>query len=168
MTSANVILTHNQIIQKIRRIAFEIYEQNFDEAEVVFAGIVGTGYRMAQLLEEQYRQVSTMNTQLVKVTIDKKAPLQTFIELDCELESLEGKVIVMVDDVLNTGKTIAYSMKPFLNIRVSKLQVAVMVDRSYRRFPVFVDYMGYELSTTVNEHVEVQLDDENNYQVTLT
>ncbi|GAA4830836.1 phosphoribosyltransferase family protein [Algivirga pacifica] len=168
MTETNIILTHNQIIQKIRRIAFEVYEHNFDSEEIVFAGIVGTGYKFAQLLEEQFRQVSGMKTSLLKVTIDKKAPVQTFIELDCELDALEKKVVILVDDVQNTGRTLAYSLKPFMNVRLQKLQVAVLVDRSYRKFPVSPDFIGYELSTTVNEHIDVNLEQDNAYQVTLT
>lgn len=164
----NIILNHNQVVQKIKRIAFEIYEHNFNQEEVVFAGIVGTGYRIAELLEKEFNKIADINTKVIKVTIDKEAPLQTFIELDCGLEELEKKAIVVVDDVLNTGKTLAYSLKPFLNTRVSKLQVAILVDRNHRIFPVSPDFIGYELSTTENERIHVELEREGDYLISVT
>lgn len=153
----NTILNNQQIEQKIRRMAYQVYEQNASEEEVVFAGIKGTGYTLASLLREQFAQISEIPTRLVQVSLDKKAEHQTFIDLDCELESLSHKAIVLVDDVLNTGRTLAYSLRPFLHIPVHKLQLAVLVNRSYSKFPIAPDYTGYELSTTLNEHVQVEL-----------
>ncbi|PWJ36034.1 phosphoribosyltransferase family protein [Sediminitomix flava] len=167
MTESNIILSHEQVMRKIRRIAFEIYEQNFEEKEVIFAGIVGGGYELAKLLQKEFSAISPLNNSLLKVTLDKKAITQTFIELDQPLEELNDKVIIIVDDVLNTGKTLVHSLKPFLNISVNKLQIAVLVDRNHRSFPVSADYTGYELSTTIQEHIEVILEDTNDISVTL-
>ncbi|AZQ64255.1 phosphoribosyltransferase [Flammeovirga pectinis] len=167
-TTSNVILTHDKIVQKIRRIAFEVYEDNFGAKEIVFAGIRGMGYQFAKLLQTEFSKISDIPSNLTKITIDKTAPVQTFIELDKEPESLEGKVIIIADDVLNTGRTLAYSIKPFLGVRVEKLQVAVLVDRGYHKFPVIPSFVGYELSTTVKQTIEVDLSDSAPYTVTLT
>lgn len=157
----NLILTHQQILQKIKRIAHEIYEKNYHEKEIVFAGIYERGYQLAQLLEAEFHAISQIDTVLVKISLDKYAPLQTEIVLDIEMSKLENKIIILVDDVLNTGRTLAYSLKPFLNCEVKQLHTAVLIDRNYPQFPISADFVGYSLSTTVQEHIIVDLSEEN-------
>jgi len=151
------ILTANQVSQKIKRMAYEVYEHNFREKEVVFAGITGQGYTLATLLAKQLEEISTVKAKVVKVEIDKSAPGQSEIELDAEPSSFKKKCVIVVDDVLNTGKTLAYAMKPFLGVEVKKIEVAVLVNRSHATFPIQPTYTGYGLSTTLTEHVEVVL-----------
>ncbi|ANQ50626.1 phosphoribosyltransferase [Flammeovirga sp. MY04] len=165
--TTNVILSHEQIVQKIRRIAFEVYEDNFGAKEIVFAGIKGSGFEFTELLKNQFDKIASIPSDITMITIDKTAPLQTFIEVDKDLKAMEGKVIVLVDDVLNTGRTLAYSIKPFLGIRIEKLQVAVLVDRGYHTFPIVPNFLGYELSTTVKQNVEADFSDPHKFVVTL-
>jgi pyrimidine operon attenuation protein/uracil phosphoribosyltransferase len=153
----NLILTGNQVSQKIKRMAFEVYEHNFLEKEVVFAGIDGQGYTLATLLARQLEEISDVKATVVKVSIDKTAPLQSEIHIDAEPSAFKKKCIVVVDDVLNTGKTLAYSMKPFLGVEVKKIEVAVLINRSHSTFPIQPTYTGYGLSTTLTEHIEVIL-----------
>jgi len=154
----NLILTEAQINQKIRRMAYEIFENNFDSKALVVAGIDGHGYTLASLLAAELERVSTLAIKLVKVTIDKAAPQQSEITLDCDVKEIRKKCIVLVDDVLNTGRTFAYGMKPFLNTEVKKIEIAVLVNRSHTHFPVYPQYTGYQLATTLKDHVEVKLD----------
>jgi pyrimidine operon attenuation protein/uracil phosphoribosyltransferase len=158
-TSANLILNQKQTRQKIKRIAFEIYEHNFAEEEIILAGIYDKGYRFGQLLQAEFNAISPVRSRLVKVSLDKLSPLQGDIELDCTPEVLRNKCIVLLDDVLNTGRTLIYSLKPFLSMEIKKLQTAVLVDRGHKLFPVSADYVGYALSTTLKEHVEVVLEE---------
>jgi len=153
----NLILTASQVNQKIKRMAFEVYEHNFREKEVVFAGIEGQGYTLATLLARQLEEISDIKAKVVKIGIDKSAPLQSEIQLDAEPSSFKKKVVIVVDDVLNTGKTFAYALKPFLTVEVKKLEVAVLVNRSHSLFPIQPTYTGYGLSTTLTEHIEVIL-----------
>jgi pyrimidine operon attenuation protein / uracil phosphoribosyltransferase len=155
----SLILDAGQIKQKIRRMAFEIYEHNFDTKSLVIAGIEGHGYTLAKLLCEELQSISPLTVKLVRVAIDKTAPQQSEITLDCDLKEIRKKSIVLVDDVLNTGRTFAYGMKPFLNTEVKKIETAVLVNRSHTLFPIYPQYTGYELATTLKEHVEVRLDD---------
>ncbi|MBC7922959.1 MAG: phosphoribosyltransferase [Ferruginibacter sp.] len=159
-TPTNLILNRKQTLQKIKRIAFEIYESNFAEEEIILAGIDDQGYRFAQLLRAEFNALSPQRSQLVKVSLDKRSPRQGQVELDCPPESLRNKCIVLTDDVLNTGRTLVYSLKPFLDLEIKKLQTAVLVDRNHKLFPVSADYVGYALSTTINEHVEVVLEED--------
>ncbi|MCB0493324.1 MAG: phosphoribosyltransferase [Cyclobacteriaceae bacterium] len=153
----SLVLTKSQVEQKIRRIAFEIYEDNFKEKSIVLAGIDGQGYTFAKLISEELESISPIAVKIVKVTLDKLAPQQTEVKVDCDEKDFRKKCIVVVDDVLNTGKTIAFGMKPFLNVEVKKIEVAVLVNRSHTLFPILPTYTGFELSTTLNERVEVVL-----------
>ena len=100
-------------------------------------------------------EISDIKTRLVKVQLDKNAPLQSEITLDCNLQETENKVVIITDDVLNTGRTAAYSLKPFLNVRVKKLQTAFIIDRNHNTFPIGADYIGYSLSTSLQDHINV-------------
>jgi pyrimidine operon attenuation protein/uracil phosphoribosyltransferase len=153
----NLILDSGQVRQKIKRMAFEIYEHNFKEKSIVVAGIEGQGYVLAKLLQKEVTSISELTVKLVKVSLDKAIPQQSEVILDCELKDIRKKCIILVDDVLNTGRTFAYGLKPFLNIEVKKIEIAVLVNRSHTLFPIYPQYTGYELATTLREHVEVML-----------
>lgn len=153
----NLILDSRQVRQKIRRMAFEIYEHNFSEKTLVVAGIEGQGYVLAQLIVKELETISPLKTLLVKVSLDKQVPQQTDVTLDCDLKEIKKKCVILVDDVLNTGRTLVYGLKPFLSIEVKKIEMAVLVNRSHTLFPVNSQYTGYELSTTIKDHVEVKL-----------
>ena len=140
-----------------KTIAFEILEQNFKEKEVVFAGIYDRGYTFAKLLEKEFNSISDIKTSLVKITLDKVAPSQSEVTLDVDVKNLKNKSIILVDDVLSTGRTIAYSLKPFLNTRVKRIQTAFIVDRGHHSFPISADFVGYVMATSLQEHVEVNL-----------
>jgi pyrimidine operon attenuation protein/uracil phosphoribosyltransferase len=156
--TSTLILDRKQTLQKIKRIAFEIYENNFQEEDIVLAGIYDQGYQFAQLLEKELHSIAPLKIILVKVTVEKFVRTQAEVRLDCSKDQLRNKSIILIDDVLNTGRTFAHSLKPFLEIETKKIQTAVVVDRSHRLFPVSADYVGYALSTTIQEHIEVILD----------
>ena len=151
----NQILDKKEVLQKIRRIAFEIYENNYREKEIVIAGIPDTGYKMAKMLVKELKIISPFEIKLVKISVDKKDPARGGIKIDCDLATLNKLCMVLVDDVLHTGRTFMHSLKPFLDINMKKIETAVMIDRSFKMFPVSADYIGYELSTTLNDHIEV-------------
>jgi pyrimidine operon attenuation protein / uracil phosphoribosyltransferase len=157
----HLILNKRETLQKIKRIAFEILESNLHEKEIIIAGIYDKGYMFAELLEKEFNLISKIKTTLVKVSLDKTSPMQSEITLDLDLKLLKNKTIILTDDVLNTGRTLAYCLKPFLNIPIKKLQVAVIVDRQHKLFPIDADFVGYSLSTTLKEHIEVNFDKAN-------
>jgi pyrimidine operon attenuation protein/uracil phosphoribosyltransferase len=153
----SLILDAAQVKQKIKRMAFEIYENNFKEKSLVIAGLDGQGYTLAKLLVKELEAISPIQGILVKVSLDKQAPQQGEVTLDCDHKEVKKKCIIVVDDVLNTGRTLAYGLKPFLNTEVKKIETAVLVNRSHTLFPIYPKYTGYELSTTIKDHVEVML-----------
>jgi len=155
--TSNRVLDAAKVNQKITRIAYEIIENNFKEKTIVIAGIDGQGYLLAKQIAAELGKISSVKINLVKVSLDKFSPQQSEVKLDVESKDIKKKCIVLVDDVLNTGRTLAYGMKPFLNIEVKKIEVAVLVNRSNTLFPITPTYTGYELATTLTDHVEVVL-----------
>jgi pyrimidine operon attenuation protein / uracil phosphoribosyltransferase len=152
-----LVLNDEQIRKKISRMAYEIYENNFGEKNLVLAGIEGQGHVLAELLQKELTQISALNCTVVKIQISKESPETSEVLLDVPLKELAKKNIVLVDDVLNTGRILTYGMKPFLSVIVKKIEVAVLVNRSHALFPVLPKYTGYELSTTLDDHIEVIL-----------
>jgi pyrimidine operon attenuation protein/uracil phosphoribosyltransferase len=146
-----------QVKKIIRRMAYQIFERNFDSKELVFAAISGQGIEVARQLIEELAEISKIKLQLIEVQIDKTNPLPSNVVLD-PVVKLTGKTIVMVDDVLNTGRTLIYSFSPFLNLQVKSIQVAVLVDRNHPSYPVNADYKGISLQTTLQEHVSVEIE----------
>ncbi|WP_114748127.1 phosphoribosyltransferase family protein [Pleomorphovibrio marinus] len=153
----NLVLNHRQIQQKIIRIAHEIYERNVQEKELIFAGLTGMGHEFAGLLAEQLKSISPIEITMMEVKLNKANPKMD--EVTCTAKGpFKGKCVILVDDVLNTGKTLAFGMIPFLKEEVKKIEVAVLVNRSHKLFPVSPDYTGLELATTLTEHITVSLE----------
>lgn len=157
----NIILNHNEIQHKIRRIAFQIYETNVDENEVIIAGIGNNGYILAKKLKTILEHISGIQPILCKVTIDKKNPLAP-ITTSIDPEAYTNKSIVLVDDVLNSGTTLVYGVKHFLNVPLKKFKTAVLVNRNHKKYPVKADFKGISLSTSLHEHVQVNLTGKSN------
>ena len=153
----NIILTHKEIQHKIRRIAYQIYETNVDEKEIVLAGIDKNGYELAKKLKAILQKISGKKLLLCKVVINKKDPL-TAISTSMPAEDYQDKSVVLVDDVLNSGTTLIYGVKHFLNVPLKKFKTAVLVNRNHKKYPVKADFKGISLSTSLHEHINVILD----------
>lgn len=150
------ILSAEQIQNKLRRIAYEIYEQNYDAKEICLIGIRDNGYDISQLIGEQLKKISDLHIQQCGLRLNKTNPLSEPIKSDCPLDFITGKTVVLVDDVAHSGKTLMYALKPLMEHQPSKIQIAVLVDRKHKRFPVTADYVGLLLSTGAHEMVKVQ------------
>ncbi len=151
------LLDTNQTFQKIRRMAYQIYENNFEEPTLILAGIQGEGYIMTEYLVKELQAISSIEVIIAKVSFDKSAVVQPDILIESDVDTFKNKPVVLIDDVLNTGKTLAFCLRPFMTIPLKRLQVAVLVDRNHPKFPISADYIGYSLSTTLSEHIEVRL-----------
>lgn len=156
MENKTLVLNHRQIEQKITRMAYEVYERNVKEEEILFAGLTGMGYVLAELVVEKLKSIAPFEISLIKVMLDKSQPKIGEVTLSGN-SSLSDKSVILVDDVLNTGKTLVYALNPFLEARVKKLEVLVLVNRSHKLYPVAPDYTGFELATTLSEHITVDL-----------
>lgn len=153
----NVILNHNEINHKIRRIAFQIYENNVNETEVILAGIDKNGYILAEKLKTELQKISEITPVLCKVNIDKKHPWEN-ISTSVSPEEYKNKSLVLIDDVLNSGTTLIYGVKHFLDVPLKQFKTAVLVNRNHKKYPVKADFKGISLSTSLHEHINVVLE----------
>lgn len=151
------ILNHLQVKQILKRIAYQIYETHFNEKELVIAGIEGRGFSVAQLLVDELMIIAKIKVQLITISMDKVNPTGSGVSLSNEKAKLNNLPIIVVDDVLNTGKTLVYGITPFIRAKAKRIQVAVLVDRNHKNFPISADYIGMQLSTTLQEHVSVEI-----------
>lgn len=159
MMSQNIILNHQEIAFKTKRMAYQIYETFVNEKEIVLAGIHGNGYVFAQKIALELEQISTIEVILCEVFVDKKNPKST-ITTSVNKSQYENKGLVLVDDVLNSGTTLIYGVKHFLEVELSKFKTAVLVDRNHKKYPIKSDFKGISLSTSLLEHVQVVFDKE--------
>jgi pyrimidine operon attenuation protein / uracil phosphoribosyltransferase len=162
------ILDTLQIKQKLNRLAYQVYENNFSEKELFVVGIEGNGYFVAVRLADKLKEISPLRISVGKITLDKEQPWKGTPQTDFAESAFANKTIVLVDDVLNSGKTLMYAVRLFLDKPVKKINTVVLVDRSHTRFPVKADFVGLSLSTTLQEHIEADFSKRNQEAVYLT
>ncbi|HFA50162.1 MAG TPA: phosphoribosyltransferase [Bacteroidetes bacterium] len=161
------ILNDRQIKQKIRRLAIEIVEHNFKEKEIVLAGINNNGMTFARLLEEELKAIGKQKITLTRLLLNPAEPLSSEVVLDMPVGKVKNKAIIIVDDVANTGRTVFYAIKPLLDTLPKKVEVAVLIDRTHKSFPIKVDYCGLSLATTLLENIKVNIRDVEEFSVEL-
>ncbi|WP_029033312.1 phosphoribosyltransferase family protein [Salinimicrobium terrae] len=152
--NAVLILNNEQINHKITRIAYQIYESNVEEEQIILAGIAKSGFKLAQKLQAELQRISDMDVLLCEVKINKKNPLEP-ITTSLSPEDYQNKALVLIDDVLNSGATLIYGVRHFLDVPLKRFKTAVLVDRSHKNYPVKADYKGISLSTSIHETVKV-------------
>ncbi len=162
------ILSTQQIQKKLNRLAYEVCENNFSEKELLVVGIEGNGYKIAQKIVTLLQSISNSKIKLGKITINKDEPWNGEPKTDFEEKDYVKKCVVLVDDVLNSGKTMMYAVKLFLDKPVKKINTLVLVDRSHSRFPVKADFVGLSLSTSLQEHIEADFSKKNKEEVYLS
>lgn len=158
----NNILTHQQIQHKIERIAYQIYEANVSEKEIVVAGIDGGGLNFAKKIISVLQKITEAEIILCKVMMDKSNPLKSGVSTSLKENEYTNKSVVLVDDVLNSGTTLIYGVNHFLQTPLKQLKTAVLVNRNHKKYPVKADYKGISLSTSLQEHVNVLFEPKKN------
>lgn len=140
---------------KMRRMAYQILENNADEDSIILAGIRESGSVVAKNIQKMISEISSLKTEMLTISLDKKNPKE--IKLDKQIDFTD-KVIIVIDDVANSGKTLLYALKPFLEYHPKKIQSLVLVERSHNSFPVHADYIGLSIATTLQEHIHVEVE----------
>jgi pyrimidine operon attenuation protein/uracil phosphoribosyltransferase len=152
-----LILDKTQIQQKINRIAYQILEDNLNEKEIVLAGIWDRGYKLALRLQQKLQEISELKVIMLRVDLEKQNS-KLVAKTDLDESRWRNKVVILVDDVLNSGKTLAYGLGVFLNTPHKKIRTVVLVDRSHKIFPIATDFVGLKMATVLKEHVDVIMD----------
>ena len=158
--NANIILTNTQINHIINRIAYQIYETFEDENTIVIAGIAMNGFVFAKKIQSVLMKISAIEVKICEVFVDKSNPYSV-VKTSLKKEEYANLGLVLVDDVLNSGTTLVYAMRHFLDVPLKKFKTAVLVDRNHKKYPIKVDFKGISLSTSLLEHVNVVFEDEN-------
>jgi len=153
----SIILNKIQINQKIMRIAYQIYECHLNQNELIIAGIADNGFILAKRIQKALQAISPLKVSICEVTIDKKKPLNPIIT-SLNVVEYQNKSLVLVDDVLNSGTTLMYVVKHFLEVPLTQFKTAVLVDRNHKKYPVKADFKGISLSTSLREHVQVDFE----------
>ena len=156
-TEKNYILSKEVAEKKLRRMAYEILENNIDEKEIILAGIRESGSVVARVIQKMFAEISSIKTELITVTLDKRQPVVVSLS---KKNDFNNKVIILVDDVSNSGKTLLYALKPFIEYHPKKIQTLVLVERTHTSFPVRPDYVGLSIATTIQEHIFVEVNGE--------
>ena len=162
-----IILDSKQINQKLKRMAIEIIENNFDEEEIYLLGINNNGLKFAKILASYLRNITEQKINISNLRLNPAEPVKGDISITMDVNSLENKVLILVDDVANTGRTMFYAFKPLLNILAKKIELAVLVNRKHKSFPAIPNYIGLSLATTVQENIKVNLSSAKEREVSL-
>lgn len=157
----NKILNSEQIERKLERMARQILEDHYREKEIVLLGIKKKGIEVATRLETILNSLGKLKIKFEQIELQKDSPLKKDINCSYEKSDLKGKVVIVVDDVLNSGKTMIYAVKHILEAEPKGVYTATLVDRIHRSFPVRADYCGLSLSTHVDQHISVSVDSKN-------
>ena len=152
-----IILNDGAVKQKIQLLAYQIAENNFEQDEIILAGINNNGYGFARLLEKKLKKIIDTQISIRRVRLNPANPLASEVVFEPKLDDLASKAVIIVDDVANTGRTIFYACKPLMDLLPSKIEVAVLVDRKHKQFPINVDYVGLSLATTLKENISVKI-----------
>ena len=159
------ILDRIQINQKIKRLAYEIVENNYNESSLVLAGINNNGLVFARMLKTQLEKITKIEILLKQIKLNPAAPVSHPVEIDFETTALKNKTIIVIDDVANTGRTMFYAMKVFMDVLPKRVETAVLIDRKHKLFPIEINYFGLSLATTMKEDIQVSLNDSNDLAV---
>ena len=153
----NYILDKAVAAKKLKRMAYEILENNINEEYIVLAGIRESGSVVARNIQKLLSEISSVETELITITLDKHLPKDVRVSKQLDFND---KVIIVIDDVANSGKTLLYALKPFLEYQAKKIQTLILVERSHKTFPVHPDYVGLSIATTLQEHIYVEVNEE--------
>jgi pyrimidine operon attenuation protein/uracil phosphoribosyltransferase len=158
----NKILDSGQIKRKLERMARQLLEVHYHEKELILLGVQGDGIEVAKRLETILNEIGKMPVRLESIKLNKKNPLDSSIKSSFEVESLTGKTVIVIDDVLNSGRTLIHAVKHVLVANPKGIYTAILVDRIHRSFPVRADYCGLSLSTHLDQHISVNLNSDDN------
>jgi len=158
----NKILDQDKINKIVKRLAYQILESNLNSSEIILIGIYENGYNLANVIFKELKLITKINTELYFAKVNKKSPLDNIV-FECEKEYLRNKSIVLIDDVLNTGKTLIYCVKSLLDNELSSFKTVVLIDRNHKKFPIKVDYKGISISTSIADHIELVFEKNNTH-----
>lgn len=156
MKTESIVLDKKQINQKTERIAYQILETSFEQKKIYLGGIAGNGFLFAEKLVAILNEISDQEVNLFEIKISKDSPRKSEIKLSIDESDLSDSTVILVDDVINSGRTMIYAVRRLLENKLLQLKVATLVNRTHRRFPVHADFVGIDISTTLQDNITVE------------
>ncbi len=163
------IMDEQGVIRAITRISHEIIEKNKGVEDVVLIGIQRRGVPLAKRISAKIREVEGIEVQVgvLDITLYRddlsmlnEHPIINGTEIDF---SVTGKIIILVDDVLYTGRTVRAAIDAIVDLgRPKMIQLAILIDRGHRELPIRADYVGKNVPTSKNEVVHVKVEEIDN------
>jgi len=153
------VLDFEKISRICRRLAYQILENNINEDEILLVGIKEKGYEIAKIIEQKLKDITSSKVHLKSITIDKKNPNQ-ISEFEINFNQMP-KSVYLVDDVLNTGKTLMFAVNSLLKYDFDLIKTLVLIDRNHKRYPIKVDFKGISLSTNLDDTVKLISENKN-------
>ena len=153
------VLDFEKISRICGRLAYQILENNINEDEILLVGIKEKGYEIAKIIEQKLKDNTSSKVYLKSITIDKKNPNQ-ISEFDINFNQIP-KSVYLVDDVLNTGKTLMFAVNSLLKYDFNLIKTLVLIDRNHKRYPIKVDFKGISLSTNLDDTVKLISENKN-------
>lgn len=163
-----IILTHEQIVRTITRLAYQIYEQHVGSEEIIIAGIKEQGYFLAEKIAKELSDISDLKVELAAISIVKTDPTEETTKISIDASTINGKSVVVIDDVLNTARTMVYAIYPFFKAKAATISTMVLADRNHKKFPVSADFTGISLATTLQQHITFEVNIDKSMQLSLT
>jgi pyrimidine operon attenuation protein / uracil phosphoribosyltransferase len=157
MSERTVVLDHERVQRKLERIAHQLHEENHLESRVILVGIAPRGLALAKRLQARLQAIAPFAVELVTLQLDKDAPLEAPVKLSIPIQELRNATVVLVDDVLMSGRTLMHAAAHLVSVPLKRLITVVLVDRRQRSYPIRADIVGLTLSTTAQEHISVEL-----------
>lgn len=157
MERSDQILDYQKIIRIVKRLSFQIFEKNHNQSEIFLIGIHKNGYKLSKLIQQELQKISDKKIHLCCLKINKKEPFKK-IEFDTDLSKINNKAIVLIDDVLNSGKTLIYCTKFLLDVPISNFNTAVLIDRNHKKFPIKADIKGISVSTSIEQRINLVIE----------
>ena len=153
------VLDFEKISRICGRLAYQILENNINEDEILLVGIKEKGYEIAKIIEQKLKDINSSKVHLKSITIDKKNPNQ-ISEFDINFNQMP-KSVYLVDDVLNTGKTLMFAVNSLLKYDFDLIKTLVLIDRNHKKYPIKVDFKGVSLSTNLDDTVKLISENKN-------
>lgn len=150
-----MILDKETANRKLRRMALEIAERNAGMQSITLVGIKENGIHIARQLAGHLFNAG-IKPSVLELSLNKKDPGE--IKLNGQVDAIRD-IIILVDDVANSGRTMLYALKPFLDLKPHKMETLALVERTHKKFPVTVDYVGLSMSTTREQNIVVEVED---------
>ncbi len=158
------ILTSEQLSRTLKRMTHEIIEAHSKLEDLILVGILKKGLPIANIIKENLKQFAQIDVPVIGIDITNYRDDVKLEQKGTQQLELENKNVILVDDVLYTGRSVRAAMDAIMDHqRPSKIQLAVLVDRGHRELPIRADFVGKNIPTSKSEKVIVDIENQTVY-----